>query len=124
MSEAPVSAREKIVALAAQFDEARALAKNLEFDAPSAAAVERAAALLALIAEAVTETSVFEVALGEDGTIEITAASDASFVTIDISPASARAAMVVQDAHSDEITVSIPIATDQDILSQIDRAAA
>ncbi len=124
MSEAPVSTRKKIDALVAQFEEARALARDLDFDAPSSASIERASRLLGLLAQAGQETSIFEVVLGEDGTIEITATPDDSFVTIDISPLSGGAALIVQDNGTNAITISMPVATDQDILRQIERAAA
>lgn len=83
---ASTTAAERLRQLEAMLEAAIANAKQWDFDLPTAGGEARVRAVLAFLAERFESTEPFEVAIGEDGSIEFTASGRASYVTVAIPP--------------------------------------
>jgi hypothetical protein len=71
---------------------------------------------------ALEDTSSFELAVGEDGTIEITGRTESARLTVDVAPVSARTSMVVQNTDG-TIAWSSRDTSDNEVVRQVERAA-
>lgn len=119
----PMTTAEKRTILISQLERSLALAAEQHLDVPSAAARNRAEALLSRLVIAIEDASIFEVFVADDGTIEITASPPhGRFITIDIAPVSAQTALVVQDSAGRALVVD-PDASDTEVVRRVERAA-
>jgi hypothetical protein len=113
---------EKLRKLKAELALAHAEAERYSFDLPSPDALRRAEQLLSLLAAQMPEVGAVDVAVGDDGTVEITTTARGERFTIDIVPSGQRIEMVIQDAASGAI-IGSTAATEKDIVNRIERAA-
>jgi hypothetical protein len=103
------------------FDDARQSAARCAFDLPSIQAIKRTEKLLRLAASSVDSIATFDIAIGEDGSIELTAAPGGRLITLDISPSGAKVEMVVRDTVTGELLASEQAATNTGIVRWIER---
>ena len=114
---------EKTKAILSELQAAHGEAIAMAFDLPSEAALQRAHRLLAQIACTLEDLSTFEVAIGEDGTIEITGNPSSEFITIDISPTGRQLSMSVRSVATGEVVRSADESNEQEVVRQLERAA-
>jgi hypothetical protein len=95
--------------------------RSQEMDVPAEAAVRKAEALLNGLVVGPGEGCAIEVFVADDGTIEITASLPDRRVTIDISPATSRTAVVTQRTDGTVIH-SNARAEDPEVMRQLEPA--
>lgn len=98
-------------------------AQRFGFELPSRVALARAEAVLSCLASGVSGIGFLDVAVGDDGTTEITTTRGAVRFTIDITPTGTGIDVVVQNGASGAIVSSARVTTEKDVLRCVDRAA-
>ena len=91
------------------------------FEATSPSAIVEAEGLLRAIQSRAAVSDAVEVAVGEDGSIEITASDGAALIIVDIPPSGSRIEMVVQDWQSGEILTPAASVTRDNVVERIER---
>ncbi|MFN0148336.1 MAG: hypothetical protein ACKVT1_17690 [Dehalococcoidia bacterium] len=120
---APMDTAEKSRLLANAFLSATQQAHDWGFDLPSATASHRAQGLLARLAHVVRDVQRVDVAVGEDGTVEINVLSRRELATIDIPPNGSRLEMIRRDRTSGAVRGPAETLTEAMIVERIERAA-
>ncbi len=113
-----------MIAVIADLEAAHRSAKVDGFDLPSGLATLRATNLLRLIGrDSRADASSIDVALGEDGSIEISVLAAGATLIIDIPPSGRRLEMVVQDARTGAVLAPSTVVNEDDIVERIERPA-
>jgi hypothetical protein len=113
---APMTAKNRLARLLANLQAAHSEAKAWGFALPSDLAMERAVALFQHLATATGVADSLEIAIGEDGCIEVTAVSGRERIIVDIPPAGTRTEIVVQDWQSGDVLAHSAPATEDDVV--------
>lgn len=90
---------------------------------PSAAASAEAAEFLRLLAGRLPADRTIDVAVGEDGTIEITASSDATLATVDVSPSGRVTRLIMRDLRTGAVSPVTSGLSYADLAQRIEQAA-
>lgn len=93
-----------------------------DFDLPSAEATDRAENFLRAIILHTHVGNRTDVAVGEDGSIELTITQGSSLIVLDIPPSGSRTSMVIQDHETGEITSSFATVSENDVVRRIEQA--
>jgi len=109
--------------LVSEFRMAQQDAEAYGFELPSNDAVARAVALLTHIARSTTSTESVDVAVGEDGSVEITVVLGRELIVVAIPPSGTRMEMVVQNWKSGEILAPCTRVSEDVVVQRIERAA-
>ncbi len=110
-------------ALVAALCDARDAAERNGFDLPEAGSYQRAAQLLKHLAVR-TPALPIEVAVGDDGSIEITAVCGQRYFVIDVSPSGGDLHLMVEDLETRSLTFVAKRTNEDEIVRQmIERAA-
>jgi hypothetical protein len=96
--------------------EALGTAERCSFALPSHVASAVTMRLLGQLAIASEEIETIDVVVGEDGSIEVTAAPAKRLITFDISQSGAKSEMVVRDTAAGKMIASLPAATEADFV--------
>lgn len=120
---APMTRRDQIEKLLSSLQAARTEAEKWGFAVPSEEAMTRADALLKHLVAATNIAESIEIAVGEDGSIEITAVPGRKLVVVDIPPAGTRMEIVVQNWKSGEVVEHSSSASEDDVVRLIEHAA-
>jgi hypothetical protein len=113
----------RLMALEAALRLALGEATRMGFDEPSADAAEHASRILELLVRADLRERAIDIAIGEDGTIEITVASERTLATVDVSPSGRDVALVLRDVETSEITGVPSSPSEAAVVGAIERAA-
>ena len=113
---------EQMNPLLADLADARESAKRDRFDLPTPKAYERAVSLLKRITASHCPTECVDTAVGDDGSIEITAVVNGEYVIVNINPNGSRLGMIVQGTESRAKLVNSPEATEEEVIDRLERA--
>ncbi len=121
---APLGARLALRTLMSELSSAAQFAARAHFDPPSPFALERARTVLSLLAIRCTaEAMTTDVAVAEDGMVEITALKGTRRYTVEIPSGGSRVEIIAQDAESGALLGPSVATTEQDAVDRIERAA-
>ena len=114
---------ERLQQLEARLARALADAKRWEYDPPSDKAVVRARELFRVFAHSFQEIDAFDVGVGVDGSIDITASGTESSVSMDVSPDGERLDAATGNYRTKTVTWVCKEPSLNDLLKEIERAA-
>ncbi len=112
----------RLDALFAEFDLAVSEARAMGFACPTQAARDVARRLLRRLA-GLSDERVLDVAVGEDGTIEITASSKASIATVEVSPSESLTRLILRDLRTGAVTPVASGLSKEEVARRIEQAA-
>lgn len=119
-----VSSSPRAESLLNELAAARADAELWGFDLPSEKAFDIATSLLASMHDLDLGQDSVDVAVGEDGNIEITAVAGGEHITVLIAHTGSRTQMVVHDRNTWEVASLSDFVEPSEVVRRIERAAA
>lgn len=110
-------------ALLATLQEAIAEADRFAFELPSELAMNRIARLLFAAVGMRKDLTTLDIAVGEDGSIEVTMVPHHHFITLDVSPSGSHVETVVRNVNSGELVASTQVDSEFEFLRWMERGA-